>query len=172
MGASCLTLPASAGGVCGNGVLEPGAGELCDGEANCIPPGESEECSFSCADELCPDGFICGDDDVCRLPGYEFGDAQQLSSARAVWVDSRDLTGDGKPELAWIESEAGKLTGTLHVASFDRNGEQSHWTWSGLQAPPVFGDSDEDGLEDIVIRSGDVNWSWIASGTAPSNHFS
>ena len=57
---------------CGNGVVEPAAGEDCEpvGDAQaCGAVGSGAlACRFTCADADCPDGYACGVDAICRRP--------------------------------------------------------------------------------------------------------
>ena len=79
--------------VCGNGLLESDNGEDCDGADGCISAEDDEAhgCLWSCADDACPDGFACGDDQVCRRPAYEFEESSPLIDDPANWIDLRDL---------------------------------------------------------------------------------
>jgi hypothetical protein len=65
---SCAELSPIAAGECGNLIIE--AGEDCDGDdavGVCRAPGQPGSCRYDCdpADDICPDGFVCGRNGVC-----------------------------------------------------------------------------------------------------------
>src|SRR5262245_52738029 len=65
---------------CGNGIVEPGAGEDCEpvGGAGCGEVGSGAgACRLLCTEQSCPEGYRCGLDAICRRPclGYESGPA-------------------------------------------------------------------------------------------------
>jgi hypothetical protein len=113
---------------------------------------------FSCTDADCPDGFVCGSDEVCRQPGFEFEPQQTLGDSNVVWMEARDVDGDEKPDLVWIEAEEGSTRGTLRVTRFIGPGETSTWEHPNVDAPPRFGDLDGDGLDELFLQLGDVTW--------------
>jgi hypothetical protein len=94
---------------CGNGVIEPQAGEDCDGAENCGAPDTEQACRILCALEAegaCPGNAACGVDGVCHAPGGNFE-----AAASVPWTTPHllvaDTSGDGYPELVGV--------GTQHV---------------------------------------------------------
>jgi cysteine-rich repeat protein len=78
---------------CGNGVLEPGAGEECDPGADV--PGDccNAGCEFEADASVCDDGFYCTDGDVCTA-GVCAGSARSCDDLAPCTADSCDETGD------------------------------------------------------------------------------
>jgi hypothetical protein len=153
---SCGGLPAIESDICGNGIVEPEAGEDCDGSTKCVPAGQPFECQPSCETDPCASGWVCGPDSVCRQPSFELAEAGTLGNSRIEWVEARDLDGDGRSELVWIESGAGSGSGTLNVGHVSENGAfERDWQWGGVASAPEFGDLDADGLEDILVSTGE-----------------
>lgn len=80
VGWSCESLPNLLVGQCGNGVLEPEAGEACDSkvdaslgtELRCGAEGTPGACRYVCLQAFCPVGWECGLDDICREPAGRF----------------------------------------------------------------------------------------------------
>lgn len=66
LGAGCTKLDAVDTNVCGNGVIEPDIGEVCDGAPGCFGPETPLAClAYSCESTGCPAGSVCGADQVC-----------------------------------------------------------------------------------------------------------
>lgn len=93
-------------GVCGNRILEPVLGEDCDGSAinfgeglTCGAPGSPAACRLTCDPSidspLCPPGWGCGTDGICRRPNAEFELVTLPGLARAIG----DLDGDGRDDV-------------------------------------------------------------------------
>jgi hypothetical protein len=98
----------SANGSCGNMIVEPGEGEDCDTFAEfegteCVRPGRPRACRYVCGsgarDEsmVCPPGWACASDGVCRVPSGRFavsgGEPSSLYPPLLV-----DFDGDGEPD--------------------------------------------------------------------------
>src|SRR5689334_15139509 len=70
--AACANLEPMAHDVCGNAVIERDAGEDCDTHVfeagvRCAEAGEAHACRYVCgAESVCPTGWGCGNDGVCR----------------------------------------------------------------------------------------------------------
>src|ERR1700722_5978533 len=88
--ADCSNLPAIAADTCGNAVIDPG--EDCDSfpvapGTSCRPPGSPVgECRLDCtagAGNVCPSGWGCGVDGICREPSGEFTRQSQVVAADA-----------------------------------------------------------------------------------------
>lgn len=160
VGAACGTLPLHTVGECGNGVVEP-ATEACDGQSGCLEPGTTDECRWSCSSDptVCPEGSACGIDGVCRSPGDEFEREDNVGEAPVVWVQARDLDSDGRDDVIALEADARAREGTLVVRCMDDERRvRSSWSWSPARSIPTFGDVTGDGLEDIVLIEGRVDW--------------
>lgn len=131
----CQTLSDVQEGVCGNGVWEPVSGEDCDvlpeadagatdaGDAGasqqksgCIPAGSTNQCRYRCSRDIndeapCPEGFLCGVDNVCRRPAYhcvtepctyalpELGSSQVVSAGAVVGLEVADVDGDQRDDV-------------------------------------------------------------------------
>jgi hypothetical protein len=138
-------------------VLE--AGEDCDGSPGCLAPPDAHACFFSCADDECPEGFVCGEDEVCRMPGFELEAPVTIASGDIVWSDARDLDGDGRDDLITVEGEPGQWVGTLEVRFFDASGAvEDLWQFPDVRSVPFLGDATGDGLDDILLSVGDTDW--------------
>jgi hypothetical protein len=145
---SCSDLTPIPADRCGNKVHEPAAGEECDGEANCRPPGDDHACRFACSAQIaCPDGYRCGLDGLCRIPSGVFrvvdGDA-----VPTFGLSTGDFDADGRRDLVRTGSE----TTFLHF--YDATGEPLAVT-SVLREPtlPAVGDVTGDGRDDIAFRT-------------------
>lgn len=108
VGAACNALPDLDFNQCGNGVLEPEAGEDCDSREDdslgsalyCAPPGP-QGCNYVCTGtHLCPTGWGCGQDQVCRLAQgrFEAGPGTPVHGA-APRIATGDLDGDGESDV-------------------------------------------------------------------------
>ncbi|WP_437739374.1 VCBS repeat-containing protein [Sorangium sp. So ce1504] len=134
--AGCVELGEISPGVCGNGVIEPSRNEDCDcfearepcevktqdaqGATSttwCNPRGSENECRFVCndVDLMCPSGWGCGVDGVCRVSTGNFkplGAALPLGAQRLI---TGDLDGDGRGDLVGVGSTS------LEALYFDAN---------------------------------------------------
>src|SRR5687767_10252260 len=91
--AACTPLPAIATGVCGNAVLDDDedCDHLVDDPAD---PLVCQACRFVCSDRaVCPTGWSCGLDQVCRPPAGRFvaGTPVRLPTS---FVELADFNGD------------------------------------------------------------------------------
>lgn len=110
--AGCAKLGPIKDDVCGNYVVD--ADEDCDNHAppgaTCGVPGSAHECRFICASSIvCPTGYGCGLDGVCRrAPPTDqesmipFGDPIPFPLLQQV--EAADFDGDGAAELVVFES--------------------------------------------------------------------
>ncbi|MFO0593059.1 MAG: FG-GAP-like repeat-containing protein [Polyangiaceae bacterium] len=108
----CAKLAPIRDDACGNYVIDPD--EDCDSHAppgaTCALPGTEHECRFICASSIvCPTGYGCGLDGVCRRASPP--DQESLAPYGAPipfpllqQVEAADLDGDGASELAIFES--------------------------------------------------------------------
>lgn len=108
-GVGCADLPTIQSGVCGNHVVEPGAGEDCDGFATepgtkCRPPGADKACRFECtpgdssSGPHCPSGLACGSDSICRSSSGKYVAAGAFGVEGARSVDVGDVDGDRRKD--------------------------------------------------------------------------
>lgn len=105
---ACTELDDVARARCGNGVIEPGSGEDCDGSEACGAPDTDQACRLVCdpaaATPTCPGTAVCGVDGVCHAPGGSFDRTASLS-----WTSPHlliaDTSGDGYPELIGVGSQ-------------------------------------------------------------------
>lgn len=149
---ACADLETRPEAVCGNGVVEPGNDEFCDGEPGCVDPNLPEACRFSCAQDQCPDGLACGLDQVCRAPGYELERGLNLGDGEVAHVLAEDFDGDGRDDLVWVEGSPGGLRGNLHVAYFNsRDQAETGYSLESTPARVSTGDADGDSRPDLIL---------------------
>jgi hypothetical protein len=134
--------------VCGNRVFEPEAGEACDGEPNCRPPGDAHACRFACAADLaCPGGYVCGLDGVCRRPSGLFSVAESVDGEATLGLDVANLDNDGRADLVRTSTD------TTYAHFYDSAMELSTVTAVLREASlPAIGDLTGDGRDDIAFR--------------------
>lgn len=151
---SCANLSPMKAGVCGNGVVEPEAGEDCDlfPEAQCRPPGSIGECRFDCAlrDDGtrpdCPAGWGCGHDDICRQPSGSYVAAGSAPIAAQSQIATGDFDGDKFVDLLVSNNQA------MTVWYSDEKGElSSHVGIPASSYAPAVGDLSNDGLDDVTL---------------------
>jgi hypothetical protein len=144
-------------GRCGNRIVEPMAGEDCDGSA---PPGllcgvadDDEEtagaCRFVCAEGGCPAGFVCGADDVCRVPRGSFRSMSLGFDDRPHNAIAADLDADELSDLILLSARE------VQVYFGDRSGGFDEVRSYEIDSPfnqLETGDFDGDGFQDIVIE--------------------
>ena len=104
---------------CGNGIVEPSAGEDCEplqDPESCGAAGSgASACRYICTTQACPTGFRCGNDAICRQPclGFEGEPAcspfevlsEDVSTAAIAQLSVVDVVGDGRPEIVAVEYE-------------------------------------------------------------------
>lgn len=93
---SCADVAVLEPNTCGNGVIDTGVGEDCDGQDvdgfPCRQLDQTSPCAFACTTEgACPAGYGCGTDDVCRRPSGLF---ESFSFAQATSQPEELLEGD------------------------------------------------------------------------------
>lgn len=99
----CADLQVLSPDVCGNGTLEPDAGEECDGEASCGAPGTPNACRILCSSApgtpCDKPGYHCGTDGVCRRPSGSFVELAELPGSSVLDIFPGDVNQDGCHEL-------------------------------------------------------------------------
>lgn len=146
--------PIVADGRCGNGIAEPEADEDCDGFARfeggaCGAPATAGACRYVCEDAMCPDGWMCGLDGICRAS------AGTLASPNVVAIAGNQLlTGDadadGREDILMLSST------TLTVGYGDDEGHFASRTAVPIAAADGVvstADLDGDGAIDVVLPS-------------------
>lgn len=101
---------------CGNGIVEPGAGEDCEpvGGPGCGEVGSGAgACRLLCTEQSCPEGYRCGLDAICRRPclGYESGPecspfeplSSDLTTVPIALLTVTNVAGDARPEVLAVE---------------------------------------------------------------------
>lgn len=106
---ACGELPDLDFDQCGNGLIEPGAGEDCDSKVDealgpalrCGAADGAAACRYTCVDDaLCPTGWVCGADDVCRRPTSSFSvDLDRSLPLDATRMAVVDLDADGHEDV-------------------------------------------------------------------------
>lgn len=104
--AGCSALPDLDFDQCGNGLVEPEAGEDCDSreapelgdDLRCGAADTPRACRYVCDGATCPQGWICGADEVCRRPARRFSAASSLDLDASRLVVG-DLDGDEVPDV-------------------------------------------------------------------------
>ena len=126
---ACSKLPDIPADVCGNGVLEPG--EDCDSftrnDLTCRSPGMVGQCHMDCspgedgARTVCPDGWGCDPDDVCRKATGEYQVMSERILGNAWSLGSGDFDGDGRAEVLASERPSALGSAKSRVHYFDRD---------------------------------------------------
>ena len=114
--AGCSSLEDVPLGLCGNGVLE--ANEDCDAHSEtCGLPSTPAACRLTCpAGHLCPSGWTCGVDQICRQPSNTWQLSPPFGRPSSVF-QVLDLDRSGYPgiaehaayELTWYQNHDGAL---------------------------------------------------------------
>ncbi len=159
---SCADLPTGDLNRCGNGIHEPEAGEECDEDAGQFGPNAAcgETCRLVCGDGAeCPDGYACGEDEVCRVPSGEWAlrssFADEGIAAGAVRLTALQFAPDRPHELFRVAGRNDVTVGTSRECSLH--------SLTSLDAPDVdgvdclakqwVGDLDGDGLDDLLTST-------------------
>lgn len=149
----CTDLPAVPTGVCGNKVLEPG--ESCDtfpeqGEnTRCGDPEGEHACRYVCTEgAVCPLGWGCGSDGLCRRPQGRFADEPVVSSFRSEFLEIGDPDGDGLPDLLGLDRNRIHVLFQTEPRRFDAEYLQETRIPIGQ---PFVGQVDSDGRTDVVV---------------------
>lgn len=160
----CTNLPdIFADGVCGNGIIEPTAGEDCEPEIGigavyaCGDPDTSVACRLTCldAESACPPGWGCAYDGICRVPAGEFGDRRTISGL-AGEIAVGDLDGDERADLVNVAEPF------MTVAFGDGDGDFETFVTVPIDSapePPVLANiepvrDDEAITDDVIVYSG------------------
>ncbi|HEX8789995.1 MAG TPA: VCBS repeat-containing protein [Polyangiaceae bacterium] len=164
----CTDFPAQQSGVCGNAVVE--TGEDCDTYpdgtgTSCRPPGSpTGACRLDCtagSGHVCPSGWGCGADGICRQPTGTFRQANGPVEANAWRLLSGDFDGDGRQDVFVREAidAAGLSSSRIHY--YAPNPDHSIALAGTLVMPaqiasPALADFDGDGKTDLgcVIDGG------------------
>lgn len=102
----CTDFPALQSGACGNAVVE--TGEDCDtypvgAGTYCRPPGSATgACRLDCtagSNHVCPTGWGCGTDGICRQPTGTFRQANGPVEANAWRLLTGDFDGNGRQDV-------------------------------------------------------------------------
>ncbi|MEZ4370258.1 MAG: VCBS repeat-containing protein [Polyangiaceae bacterium] len=154
---SCANLGTIERGECGNGVVEPEAGEECDSfpADNCAPKGDANECRYVCTTASspagteainCPAGFGCGTDGVCRRASGDYTPGSVLRQGYTLRVESGDFDGDGQSEIVSVTpTELG-----IHFLD-ERGNQQAQTDVNGAAIVPAIGQLTGDNLADLVV---------------------
>ncbi len=131
LGSACTEFPSIPDSGCGNHVVD--GKEDCDGFArnggtDCLPPGSAFQCHFDCSlhdkgpPALCPPGWGCDADSVCREPNGEFIESSRSTDVGAWALSAGDFDGDGRQDV--VSSEPLDATGgtRLRFNYFDVSG--------------------------------------------------
>jgi hypothetical protein len=104
---ACSNLQPIGGEICGNRVVEPDAGEDCDGGEQCGTLADgAAACRFTCAaEQACPSGYGCGADGICRQHSGLFELALE-SDEITLHAQAADIDGDGRLDLFRTSSDA------------------------------------------------------------------
>ena len=162
---ACREFPSIPEAGCGNHVID--GKEDCDGFPRdpgtaCRPPGSAFECHFDCspADDgrapLCPSGWGCDADAVCREPSGQFI-ASSLSTDVGGWtLSAGDFDGDGRQDV--VSSEPLDVTGAtrLRFNYFDENAvlAETRLFPKSLRSPTFDQISRADAISDVAFSSG------------------
>lgn len=151
----CANLGTIERGECGNGVVEPEAGEECDSfpEGKCAPADSQNECRYVCTtgntggDSIaCPAGFGCGTDGVCRRASGDYTPGSVLRQGYTLRVESGDFDGDGQSEIVSVTPTE------LGIHFLDELGnQQARSDVNGAAIVPAIGQLTGDNLADLVV---------------------
>ena len=147
-------LPLEADGTCGNRVLEPLAGEDCDTfgtevGTRCGTSNDDRACHFLCGvddDAVCPAGWRCGLDGVCRSNSMSYGSSTVVGIDGSA-LQAGDFDGDGRDDLVTVA--AGAIT--VAYGDDDGDGELMSITASSPDQPATFSDINGDGRSDVLL---------------------
>ncbi|WP_437819748.1 FG-GAP repeat domain-containing protein [Sorangium sp. So ce1078] len=163
--AGCANLSLLEEDVCGNRVVEE-PDEACDGQEGCGAPGSAHQCRYLCGGAgglVCPGGYGCGADGVCRRPRGDFEELAARSTVTAMELSTGDVDADGCDELVHTTLEGTTITALPSQApGLCAQAEQAlpiaRAASSDETAPaPLLRDLTSDGqLELIVAGRGDV----------------
>ncbi|MGD0523999.1 MAG: VCBS repeat-containing protein [Polyangiaceae bacterium] len=166
--ADCSTLPAIQADVCGNAVVDPG--EDCDTfpvgpGTSCRPPGSVGQCRLDCTvgtGDVCPSGWGCGVDGICREPSGTFTRQSQIVAADAWRVMTGDFDGDGLSDvLARAAIDTGGYS-NVRIEYYEPGPDLTITLADTLVlapsiASPIIDDFNQDGLSDLAFIAGGVD---------------
>jgi VCBS repeat protein len=160
-GWSCARLPEVAAGECGNGVVE--ALEDCDSfdaenGASCRPRGSVGECHLDCnlgADGSrgqCPSGWGCDLAGICRRPSGQFETLPELELGSAASLLSGDFDGDGRADVASLETPGPTGITYFQLHYFDEQARVSETrAFPKSVLSPIVTDLSKDGRSDVLF---------------------
>jgi hypothetical protein len=136
--------------VCGNGIIEEANTEDCDGESEfpCRPSGVTGGCRYDCSEspEVCPPGYGCGVDAICRRPSGTFVGGTTLLG-ETVGLALGDFDGDGRGDIVQVALDG------FHIHFLTASGNiDDTAAIQALPAPPVVGDLTGEGRDDLAFR--------------------
>jgi hypothetical protein len=164
----CSSLPVISAGVCGNAVVDPG--EDCDtfpvsSGTSCRPPGAAGQCRLDCttgSGDVCPSGWGCGADGICREPSGVFTRQAQVVGADAWRVMTGDFDGDHRADVvARAAIDSGGYS-SVRIEYYQPNPDLSITLADTLVlaptvASPIVDDFDQDGLSDLAFIAGGID---------------
>lgn len=156
LAAACAELPdVPLDGRCGNEIREPSAGEDCDTHTaepgtTCGLPNTPAACRYVCATSVCPTGWRCGADDICRASAGRLGPPEAFNhqSALPQLAELADFDLDGNLDLATLEPTAIAVRYGNGNAGFLATSVFAVARPEGLAA---YGDVTGDGAADVVL---------------------
>lgn len=156
---SCQSLETLELDLCGNGVVD--FNEDCDNRADpgCHASG-SNACRFRCdgSSVICPDGFACGSDQVCRAPSGTFSENGLVVAGPSTSLVAVDANDDGIDELLLTNDEAFTLQ---YIDGTRTLGTRT--TIPARGAIPTLVDINDDNAKDLVFEA---NGSFLSRGLA------
>ena len=168
LGSACTEFPSISPTGCGNHLID--GKEDCDGfpakgGTFCRLPGSAFECHLDCSvredghAELCPPGWGCDADSVCRQPTGKFIESSQAAEVGAWTLNAGDFDGDGRQDV--MSSEPLDATGAtrLRFHYFDQNGALTATRLfpKTLLSPAVRRISGNDTLSDVAFAAGSID---------------
>lgn len=157
----CTDFPQLESGVCGNAVVE--TGEDCDtypvGPGTyCRPPGSATgACRLDCtagSNHVCPTGWGCGTDGICREPTGTFRPANGPVAANAWRLSTGDFDGNGRQDVFVRAAIDGAGLSSSRIHYYAPNQDHSIALSNTLVltaqiASPVLADFNADHLTDL-----------------------
>jgi len=164
----CSSLPAISAGVCGNAVIDPG--EDCDTfpvgpGTSCRPPGAVGQCRLDCttgSGDVCPSGWGCGADGICREPSGVFTRQAQVVGADAWRVMTGDFDGDQRADVvARAAIDSGGYS-NVRIEYYQPGPDLTITLADTLVlaptiASPIIDDFNQDGLSDLAFIAGGID---------------
>jgi len=157
---SCADLRPIDAGTCGNGVVD--ANEDCDGHpvgagTACGAAGGPHACRLDCTPDpttgvaaVCPGGWGCGTDGLCRAPSGRFLASSAPVAANAFELLAGDHDGSGASDLVVREPPGVEGLSKLRAYWFDASGAVAHaQPLPARVGAPIVTDLDGDGLADL-----------------------